>query len=158
MDNCKKDSSLTLLPLQPLCVWKNNSTFPPSAWSEPWQAATSSQQDDWSLQCIQKRTGIMVLTDRMGQRRTHGNSLESGSTRKALLRRPCWEHLHGAEAACCLPLVLPIPPGSCLVGRKLTCSVFSTWKASHVLNKEGNETLEQLQERLEILLEAGASK
>lgn len=86
----------------------------------------------------------MVLTGSMGQRQMHGNSLERRSTGKALLRRPCWERLHGAEAAGCVPPVLPIPPGSCLVGRKALCSVFSSWKVSYVLNKEGNEALGQV--------------
>ena len=56
------------------------------------------------------------------------------------------------------PPVLPIPPGSRLAGRKATCSVFPSWKASRILNKEGNEALGQLQEGPGSLLEAGASK
>lgn len=88
----------------------------------------------------------MVLTGGTVQRQTHGNSLENGSTGEALLRRPCWERLHGAEAAGCLPPVLPIPPGSRLARRKATSSAFSSWKASHVLNKEGEEALGQPQE------------
>lgn len=100
----------------------------------------------------------MVLTDGTGQRWMHGNSLESRSTSEALLRRPCWERLHGAEAAGCLTPVLPVPPGSRLVERKATHSVFSSWKASHVLNKEGNEALGQLQEGPGSLLKAGVSE
>lgn len=85
-DNCRKDSFLTLPPLQPLRIWKNNSAFPPLACSKSWRVATSSQQGDGSQQHVQKRMGIMVLTGGTGQRQTHGNSLESGSTSKALLR------------------------------------------------------------------------
>jgi len=157
-DNCEKDSFLTLPPLQPLCIWKKNSAFPPSASSKSWQVATSPQQGDGSQQPVQKRMGIMVFTGGTGKRQMHGNSLESGSTGEALLRRPCWERSRGARAAGCLSLVLPIPPGSRLVGRKATCSVFSSWKVSRILNKEGTEALGQLQDGPGSLLEAGASK
>lgn len=118
------DSFLTLPPLQPLSIWKNNSVFPPLACSKPWLVASSSQQGNGSHQHVQKRAGIMVLTGSTGQRRTHGNSLERGSTSEALLRRPCWEHLHSTEPASCLPPVLPIPPGPRLARRKASHSLF----------------------------------